>query len=40
VLWPNGTVRHLESIGRVSACSDEHMITVRGLTLDITDRPE
>jgi PAS domain-containing protein len=37
-LRPDGTVRHLESTGRVIARSGNQAITIRGITLDVTDR--
>lgn len=36
---PDGTVRHLESTGRVVARSGNQAITIRGITLDVTERP-
>jgi PAS domain S-box-containing protein len=36
-LRPDGTVRYLESTGRVTARSGPRPITVRGITIDVTD---
>jgi PAS domain S-box-containing protein len=38
VTRPNGTIRTLRSTGRVTARTDGNPLTVRGLTIDVTDR--
>jgi PAS domain-containing protein len=38
-VWPEGTVRHLDSTGRVIARHGNQALTIRGITLDVTDRP-
>jgi PAS domain-containing protein len=39
VVRPDGTVRYLHSAGRVVARSGGRARVVRGITLDVTDRP-
>jgi PAS domain S-box-containing protein len=38
-IHPDGTVRHLHPFGRITARSDERPVTMRGITIDVTDRP-
>jgi PAS domain S-box-containing protein len=39
VTRPDGAIRTLRSAGRVSSRADGRPVTMRGLTMDITDRP-
>jgi PAS domain S-box-containing protein len=39
VTRPDGTIRILRSTGRVTSRVDGHPVTMRGLTMDVTDRP-
>lgn len=39
VIRPDGTMRTLRSTGRVTVRADGLPVTVRGLTMDVTDRP-
>lgn len=35
-ILPDGTTRHLECTGRVTARAGGHVIAVRGITIDVT----